>query len=198
MDLTERVSVWGIAGAGSGAVTLKREGKRDMRTELSMRMGALGAKGRVLDGTGPSGMRLDLKSDAMWVGTRSARSPDMVGTEGDVTRLRLVAQGERDFALAEQGTLTPSAELGVRHDGGDAENGMGVELGAGLRYTLGNLSIVGRARTLLAHEATGYEEWGRERGRAPRAGRIGPGVEREHRADLGAHRQRERAAVVGA
>ena len=105
-----------------------------------------------------------MKSDAIWAGTKSARSADMMGAEGDVTRLRLVALGERDFALAEQGTLTPSAELGMRHDGGDAETGMGVELGAGLRYTLGDLGIEGRARTLVAHEASGYEEWGASAG----------------------------------
>ena len=105
-------------------------------------------------------MRVNLKSDAMWVGTKSAGSADMVGTEGDVTRLRLVAQGERDFVLAEQGTLTPSAELGLRHDGGDAETGMGVEFGAGLRYRAGSFTIEAEARTLVAHEASGYEEWG--------------------------------------
>ena len=131
-----------------------------MKTDLSMRMGALGVKGQVLDGTGPSGMRVNLKSDAMWVGTKSARSADMVGTQGDVLRLRLVAQGERDFVLAEQGTLTPSAELGLRHDGGDAETGMGVELGAGLRYMVGSFTIEAQARTLIAHQASGYEEWG--------------------------------------
>ena len=50
--------------------------------------------------------------------------------------------------------------MGLRHDGGDAETGTGVELGAGLRYTAGSLSIEGRVRTLLAHEDSGYEEWG--------------------------------------
>ena len=134
-------------------------------------VGALGVKGQVLDGTGPSGMRVNLKSDAMWVGTKSARSADMVGTQGDVLRLRLVAQGERDFVLAEQGTLTPSAELGLRHDGGDAETGMGVEFGAGLRYMVGSFTIEARARTLVAHEASGFEEWG-----ASAAVRLTPGA----------------------
>ena len=160
INLDARVSAWALAGAGSGSITLTQDGRDAMKTDLSMRMGALGVKGQVLDGTGPSGMRLDLKSDAMWVGTKSARSADMVGTQGDVTRLRLVAQGERDFALAEQGALTPSAELGLRHDGGDAETGMGVELGAGLRYMAGSFTIEAQARTLVAHEASGYEEWG--------------------------------------
>ena len=160
INLDARVSAWALAGAGSGSITLT-QGDDAMKTDLSMRMGALGVRGQVLDGTGPSGMRLDLKSDAMWVGTKSARSAgNMEGSEGDVTRLRLVAQGERDFVLAEQGRLTPSAELGLRHDGGDAETGVGVELGAGLRYMVGSFTIEARARTLIAHEASGYEDWG--------------------------------------
>ena len=160
IDLDARASAWALAGAGSGSITLTRDGHDAMKTDLSMRMGALGVKGQVLDGTGPSGMRLDLKSDAMWVGTKSAHSADMEGSQGDVMRLRLVAQGERDFVLAEQGTLTPSAELGLRYDGGDAETGVGVEFGAGLRYMVGSFTIEARARTLVAHQASGYEEWG--------------------------------------
>ena len=50
--------------------------------------------------------------------------------------------------------------MGLRHDGGDAETGAGVEVGAGVRYTAGSLSVEGRVRTLVAHEASGYEEWG--------------------------------------
>ena len=48
----------------------------------------------------------------------------------------------------------------LRHDGGDAETGTGVEAGAGLRYSAGALTVEGRVRTLVAHEATGYQEWG--------------------------------------
>ena len=159
-DLTDRVSAWGLVGAGTGTITLKRERGRDMKTDISMRMGALGVKGQVLDGSGPSGVAMSVKSDVMWIGTKSARSNDMVKTQGDVTRLRLIARGERDFAIREQGRLTPSAELGLRHDGGDAETGVGVELGAGLRYMAGSFTIEAQARTLVAHEAEGYEEWG--------------------------------------
>ena len=198
INLDARVSAWALAGAGSGSITLTRDGHDAMKTDLSMRMGALGVRGQVLDGTGPSGMRLDLKSDAMWVGTKSAHSADMKGTQGDVTRLRLVAQGERDFVLAEQGTLTPSAELGLRHDGGDAETGMGVELGAGLRYMVGKLHHRGPGENAGRARGIGLRGVGCERSRPPDTQCIGPGVEPEHRPDLGAHRQRERAAVVGA
>ena len=57
-------------------------------------------------------------------------------------------------------SITPSAEVSLRHDGGDAETGTGVEVGAGLRYTVGAVTIEAQVRTLVAHEAAGYEEWG--------------------------------------
>ena len=160
IDLNDRVSAWGLAGAGSGTITLQRDGGRAMKTDLSMRMGALGVKGQVLDGSGPSRIGLNVKSDAMWVGTKSARSKDMIATEGDVTRLRLILQGERAFVAGNGATFTPSAEVGLRHDGGDAETGSGVEIGGGLRYIAGQLTIEGQGRMLVAHEESGYEEWG--------------------------------------
>ena len=160
LALSGRMSAWALAGAGRGELTLTQEGGKPMPTDIAMRMGAVGVKGQVLDGTGASGVALNVKSDAMWVGTKSERTHDMVATEGDVTRLRLIVEGERSFEVASGATFTPSAQLGVRHDGGDAETGTGVEVGAGLRYTVGAVTIEAQARTLLAHEASGYEEWG--------------------------------------
>ena len=161
IDLNDRVSAWGLAGAGSGTITLKRDAGRAMKTDLSMRMAALGVKGRVLDGSGPSRIGLNVKSDAMWVGTKSARSKDMVGTEGDVTRVRLIVQGERVFDAGNGATFTPSAEVGLRQDGGDAETGSGLEVGGGLSYIAGPLTIEGQVRMLVAHEASGYREGAR-------------------------------------
>ena len=160
VDLNARVSVWALGGMGSGEFTLKPDGKRAMPTDLSMQIGAIGVEGQVLDGSAATGVELNVKSDAMWVSTKSERTGDMVATEGDVSRLRLIVQGERVFAAEAGGTLTPSVEMGLRHDGGDAETGTGLEIGAGLRYTAGALTIEGQVRTLIAHEASGYEEWG--------------------------------------
>ena len=160
LALSGRMSAWALAGAGRGELTLTQEDGKPMPTDIAMRMGAVGVKGQVLDGAGASGVALNVKSDAMWVGTKSEDTSDMVATEGDVTRLRLIVEGERSFEVASGATFTPSAQLGVRHDGGDAETGTGVEVGAGLRYTVGAVTIEAQARTLLAHEASGYEEWG--------------------------------------
>ena len=115
----------------------------------------------MLDGSGPSGVGLNVKSDAMWVGTKSSDTDELAPTEGTVTRLRLILQGERSFEADNGATFTPSAEIGLRHDGATPETGTGVEVGAGLRYTVGAVTIEAQARTLIAHEASGYKEWGR-------------------------------------
>ena len=154
LALNERVSAWGLAGMGSGELTLRQNEMKDMPSDISMRMGALGVNAAILDAADSGRLALTLKSDAMWVSTKSEAS------KGDVTRLRLTLQGERPFTLSEERTLTPSAEIGVRHDAGDAEPGAGLEVGAGLRYTAGALTVEGRVRALIAHEETGYEEWG--------------------------------------
>ena len=160
VDLNAKVSAWALAGVGSGELTLRQTGKKAMPTDISMRMGAAGIKGQVLDGTGASGLGVNVKSDAMWVGTKSSDTSELAPTEGDVLRLRLIVQGERRFEVGNGATFTPSAEVGLRHDGGDAETGTGVEVGAGLRYTVGAVTIAAQARTLLVHEASGYENWG--------------------------------------
>ena len=160
INLNERVSAWGLVGAGSGTITLERDGSRAMETDLAMRMGAFGVKGQVLDGSNPSGIGVNVKSDAMWVQTTSDRTEGLMDAEGEVSRVRLILQGERQFAIEGGGTFVPSGEVGVRVDGGDAETGTGVEVGAGLRYAAGPLTIEGQVRALVAHEASGYEEWG--------------------------------------
>ena len=60
---------------------------------------------------------------------------------------------------------------GLRHDGGDAETGTGVELGGRLSYTRLGVTVEGAARAPVAHEASGYKEWG-----ASGAVRIDPGA----------------------
>ena len=82
-----------------------------MPTDITMRMGALGFKGQVLDGTGATGLAMNVKSDAMWVGTQSERTADMVATQGDVTRLRVIVEGERAFDMGGGATLLVAVEM---------------------------------------------------------------------------------------
>ena len=160
LELDARVSAWALAGVGSGEITIRQEGRAEMPTDLSMRMGAIGVEGELLDGSDSSGVRLDVRSDAMWVSTKTDDTGELAGTEGDATRVRLILEGGRTFGGGSGASFTPKAEVALRHDGGDAETGTGVEVGAGLEYRFGALSVEGRVRQLVAHEASGYEEWG--------------------------------------
>ena len=181
LSVTERLDVWGLAGFGQGALEMTHghEGEAEERfgTDLGMRMGALGARGEVLTPAEPDGLALAVRSDAFWVRTTSdavrAREGvhgNLAAAEADASRLRLVVEGSRRMT-AGSGTLTPSVEVGLRHDGGDAETGTGIEMGAAVRYAGEGVSIEGAVRTLVAHEETGYEEWG-----ASGAVRIDPGA----------------------
>ena len=157
--LSDRVRFWGMVGYGSGSLELVGTGREPLRTDLDMTMGALGVRGTVL--SIDSGLELAIRSDVLWVSTGSASVPGMVQTEADTNRLRLVLEGSRPFRVGAGGTLTPTFELGLRRDGGDAEEGSGVEVGGRLHYASpSGLSIEAALRALVAHEASTYQEWG--------------------------------------
>ena len=66
------------------------------------------------------------------------------------------------MALGGGARLTPSVEVGVRRDGGDAETGFGMDVGGGVRYKhqgLG-LSLGLKGRALVLHETAELTEWG--------------------------------------
>ena len=140
--LSESVSAWGLAGTGAGRLTLDLDGGPSERygADLAMTLAAMGVRGElVAPAQGASGFALALEADAFWVRTESdsVSTPgvgNLAGARAEASRLRAVLDGSRTFSLSGGATLTPSLELGLRHDGGDAETGTGLELGAGLGY----------------------------------------------------------------
>ena len=169
VNVTDQLAVWAIGGYGTGDMTIAEEGGTPMKTDIDMTMAAIGARGQVLDtGTGDA-LDMAVRSDALWLRATSDATREMGRAEADVTRLRLMVDTSRGFS-AGAGTLTPSIEAGVRHDAGDAEEGVGFELGAGLAYQAPGFTIEAKARTLVAHDDAAYREWG-----ASAAVRIDPG-----------------------
>ena len=161
LRLNPSVSLWGLVGIGFGDLTLLRKGESPVETDLDMQMGAIGVKGRLFGSSGlASGAALAVKSDAMWVRTKSATTDQLEGIQGKVTRIRLLLEGSRSFEAGEGAIFTPTGEVGLRHDGGDAETGTGLEVGAGGRLIFGPLTVEGKIRTLVVHEDQGYREWG--------------------------------------
>jgi len=135
-----------------GGLTLTPEGARALENDLTLLLGALGARGRLVEPVGGSGSSLAIETDAYWTRTSSGAVPGLAAAEADATRLRLGLEGGYRLALDAGGTLEPIFEIGVRHHGGDAETGNGMDLGGGLAWTdpaLG-LSAALSARGLLS------------------------------------------------
>ena len=163
--LGERLSVWGAAGYGAGSLMLEPEGQPKLRTDLDLWMAAAGLRGVLIDG-GHDGPTLAATTDATIVRTSSdavtGRGGNLAAAETEVTRLRLGLQGSQPSRLAEGATLTPSVEIGVRQEGGDAETGFGLDVGGGLAWsdTARGIAAEVRGRGLLTYEADGFRERG--------------------------------------
>ena len=167
--LTERLSAWTLAGTGSGTLTLDLDGSvaQRYRTDLAMTLAAAGVRGDLLTPEAAGGFALALKADAFWVRTESdrvtaSRFGGLMDARGESSRVRAMLDGSRTFSLAGGATLASSVELGVRHDGGDAETGTGLELGAGLGFAdpSRGLDMALRVHGLAVHAEDGYDEWG--------------------------------------
>ena len=65
---TDRVTVWGVAGYGSGGMLLTPQAVQALESGLSMAMAAAGTRGELIAG-GTGGFALAFKADALWVGT---------------------------------------------------------------------------------------------------------------------------------
>ena len=157
-SLNDRLSAWTLLGYGKGELTLTHGGGGE-KTDIEMKMAALGARGALI---AAAGFDISARTDALLVRTSSEGTSRMAETEADVSRLRLVLEGSRPLAFASGSSLTPSVEVGVRRDGGDAERGVGFEVGGAMRYVNPSLGLTVEitARRLMAHEQSGYSEWG--------------------------------------
>ena len=162
---SDRVTVRGVAGHGAGGMLLTPERGPVLESGLSMVMAAGGTRGELVDG-GAGGFALAFKADAMWVGTAvdgvDGPAGRLQATAAGVSRVRTGLEGSRDYTLAGRLGLRPSVEVGLRHDGGDAETGAGMDVGGGLVLSDGGtgLSVDVRVRMLVVHEAEGFRERG--------------------------------------
>ncbi|MDD9993760.1 MAG: autotransporter domain-containing protein [Rhodospirillales bacterium] len=166
----ERLYAWGVAGYGDGSLTLEPRAEDGtnagaIRTDLDLWMAAVGLRGVAVDG-GDDGLTLAVKTDAMTVRTGSdavsGAGGNLAAAEAEATWLRLGLEGSRPFPLADGSVLTPSAEIGLRRDDGDAETGFGVNVGAGIAWADAKRGLGAelRGRGLLTHEAKGFRERG--------------------------------------
>ncbi len=145
----EGLSLWGVLGHGAGKLTLTPEGSTPLKADIDLTMAAAGTRDTILEGD-DDGATLALTADGL------------AASKANVTRLRLGLEGSLPSTLEGGALLTPSAKIGLRHDGGDAETGFGADIGAGLSWTdaARGLNAEIRGRGLLTHEDGGFRERG--------------------------------------
>ena len=158
------LGIWATVGYGSGEVEVDDDLAGRESSDMTMNTAAVGASGRLFS----SGEMIQRGTTELKLkGEGSVALLDIEGRglisplTSDVQRLRLALEGSHARNLESGGVLTPSLELGVRHDSGDAVTGLGLEVGGALRYAapaLG-LTVSGQGRMLVAHRDDEYEEW---------------------------------------
>ncbi len=160
--VNDRLDMWGVLGYGTGHMEMEVDTGETRETDMALVMGAFGGRGILLPAGETGGFELATRTDAMLTRTSSDAVAGMASADAEAHRLRLVLEGSRGFAWPEGRRLTPTMEVGLRHDWGDAETGFGLELGDRVHYAdpaLG-LTIDAAVRGLLAHEDDDYQEWG--------------------------------------
>ena len=154
--LGERAQVWGAAGWGRGGLEITPESGAALEADLRNSMAAAGARA-VLMGAG--GLEIALRSDFLWTETSSDGTAALAEAVGTASRGRLMLEGAGQIQGL-GGVVRPKVEGGVRYDGGDAETGRGFEVGGGLDWARGSLTLQVNGRMLVAHVDESYEEWG--------------------------------------
>ena len=163
--LSDRASLWGVAGYGVGALTVKPESGPGARTDIDLALAALGAESTLLAPGPEGGPALTAVADLLGLRTTSEAVEGMAASRAYATRLRVGLRASWTFpydagkagnnggAGKGRGSLTPSLEIGLRHDGGDAESGLGLEMGGGFAWsdTALGLTVQVRAQALLSH-----------------------------------------------
>ena len=164
VNVTDRISAWGLGGYGAGSMSFPEAaalGSTD--TGISMLMAAIGARGSVvsLNWLG-QGFDIAVKTDAFLVRMSSDAGYGFTSTAANANRLRLLVEAAADTVLASGGSLSSKLELGVRLDGGDAETGMGMEVGGGFAYadSARGFRVEATIRRMMVHQDDDFGEWG--------------------------------------
>ena len=138
--------IWGSGGYGRG-----RAEALELAGALGSGLGALGFWGRL--GSGRP-VQLTYYGDGVYADAAVKRQ----GVSAEVYRLRLGL--EADLQIRE--AVRPYVKASVRQDGGNAETGLGLELGAGVRMVVPVWRLKGNVQMqrLVVHTEEGFTEWG--------------------------------------
>ncbi len=148
--------LWVSVGHGRGEV--EQENLVDSKRDLTMAMVAAGGNRRIV---ADAEWDLDIRGEASVAQLKTEASGDFVATTADVRRLRLALEAGSSTEQESGAHLARSVALGIRHDGGDGDTGLGAELDGELDWSdpASGVTLRATGHVLLAH-AGDLEEWG--------------------------------------
>ena len=160
-QMSDKTELWGAFGSGQGSLTLKPSGAKAEKTDLDWSMAAGGARSTLYETRNGSG-ELALITDAMWSSAKSDKKATLAAAKAYITRVRVGLESSWHSQTGTGGVISPTLEFGLRHDGGDAENGLGVELGGSIKWNEPStgFSLDLSSRALISHEDDNFEERG--------------------------------------
>ena len=155
-SVTPGLQLWGTLGHAWGELRIVDELGR-LTGAATLNSGALGLNGRLLT---RGATTLSLRGEGALAQLTADSATFEVATL-DMWRFRLTTELSHELLFSSGTSLTPWAELGARHDGGDGQTGAGLELGGGLRYRVPQVGLTaeGYGRWLAVHEGA-LQEWG--------------------------------------
>ena len=151
-DISERTQIWGAVSHGLGSLILTLRDNESEKTNLAWNMAAGGMSSMLREYYGGRG-GLHLVADAFWTSAKSDRIESLAASQATVTQLRFGLKSHWNLKI-HNSILSPTLVLRLRHDGGDVETGLGVELGAGLVWKIpgSGFSLDLSSRHLLTHK----------------------------------------------
>ena len=161
-NLTDRLRVWGTGGYGRGSLRLQGDSLASSTSDLSMMLGSVGISGDIVSAGSSGGFGLSWQTDAMLLRSSLASSDALSAVSAMVHRLRLSLESSYILRMGNRASLAPKVQLGVRQDGGDAEQGMGMDVAGGLGFIHSGWGL--RAQVdmhgMVVHEDSDFEQWG--------------------------------------
>ncbi len=139
-------NIWALAGLGRGSTEV--DGAERVEADLGSSLVAAGATGTLARG---NRARLSYEADAFLARAEAQ-------AKISVSRLRAGLEG----SVVLSRSIHPYLEAALRRDGRDAETGLGLEVGGGLRVARpgGRLRAEMSSRGLVTHAVEGLAEWG--------------------------------------
>ena len=151
-------NIWATVGMGRGEARNERATGRVGTSPLSMALGLLDYRRQLGPTDGP--VAFGIRADAGWTSLSTDDGTATInGVEARVHQARLGLDVRSNMNIGRAG-FAPFGAVHARHDGGDGQNGRGIEISGGLQAQLSLIGLGLQGRWLAFHSATDYEESG--------------------------------------